>query len=341
MEIRRVQITGGSSYVITLPKEWINLFHIKKNDPLGIFRQSDGTLLITPNMNIEQTQRTKEFEAKDFADQSYLLRRLVGAYIAGYSTIKIQSPKRMPPTVRDAVRKFTQITIGQEVVEETDTTMTLKDLLNPMEMPMDRTIKRMYILVKGMHEDAILALETGNKTLAEDVISRDSDVDRLHWLIARQHNSILQNVSLAEKMNITIELSSTNFLISRIIERIGDHAVQIAQNSITLAENKVDKKIIDRLKTASTLAINLFNKSITSFFRDDIQASNENIESVERLESLCEDINTFALQQKGPIALSVGYIIESIRRIGEYSTDISETVINHVVGIHEKHPIKE
>ena len=30
MEIRRVQITGGSSYVITLPKEWIRKVNIKK-----------------------------------------------------------------------------------------------------------------------------------------------------------------------------------------------------------------------------------------------------------------------------------------------------------------------
>ncbi|GAG48430.1 unnamed protein product, partial [marine sediment metagenome] len=50
MEIRRVQITGGSSYVITLPKEWIKSTNVKKNDPLGLIPQSDGTLLITSKM---------------------------------------------------------------------------------------------------------------------------------------------------------------------------------------------------------------------------------------------------------------------------------------------------
>ena len=50
MEIRRVQMTGGSSYVITLPKEWIKSVNIKKNDQLGLIRQSDGTLLINPTL---------------------------------------------------------------------------------------------------------------------------------------------------------------------------------------------------------------------------------------------------------------------------------------------------
>jgi phosphate uptake regulator len=183
-----------------------------------------------------------------------------------------------------------------------------------------------------MHEDAMRALATNNKTLADDVLSRDNDVDRLHWLVARQHNIILQNVSLAEKLNITIEMSSTCFLISRIIERIGDHAVRISKNIIHLVDSKVDQKIIDLIQPASNLAFDIFNKSLGAFLRKDLQAANENIESVKRLESLCEEINTLALQQKGATAISVGYIVESIRRVGEYAADISETVINCIIG---------
>ena len=63
----------------------------------------------------------------------------------------------------------------------------------------------------------------------------------------------------------------------------------------------------------------------------DIHASNMNIESAGRLETLCEEINELALKQKGTIAISIGYIVESIRRIGEYAEDISETAINYLV----------
>lgn len=332
MDIRRVQLTGGSSYVITLPKEWIKSLNIKKNDPLGINIQSDGTLLITPEITQERLQKVKEFDASHITKQSYLLRKLIGAYIAGYTSIKINTTSRMPTSVRQVIRTFTQATIGQEVVEETDTYIVLKDLLNPTEMPLDRTIKRMHIIVKGMHQDAMHALKNRDKKLAEDVISRDNDIDRLHWLVARQYNILLQNVSLAEKMNITIEMASTYFLISRIIERIGDHIVRITQNISNLVNNSsLDKKIIDHILVASNLSIDILNKSIGSFFKKDIKASNETIELVEKLEKLCEEINTLALQQKGIVAISIGYIVESIRRVGEYAEDISENVINYLV----------
>ncbi|BDC35562.1 hypothetical protein MTLP_02440 [Candidatus Methanoliparum sp. LAM-1] len=61
-----------------------------------------------------------------------------------------------------------------------------------------------------------------------------------------------------------------------------------------------------------------------------MRSSNENIESLTKLASLCEEINTLALQQKSAIAIQVGYIAESIRRTGEYAGDLSECVINHL-----------
>ncbi len=332
MEIRRVQLTGGSSYIITLPKEWITSFQIKKNDPLGIQIQSDGTLLLSPKMTQEQLQKIKEFDISKIPKPTYLLQQLIGAYIAGYTILKITAPKRMPIAVQNVIRSFTQLAIGPEVIEETETSITLKDLLNPTEMPFDRTIKRMYVIVKRMHEDVMRAMQEKDKTLAADVISRDNDVDRLHWFVARQYNILLQNASLAAKMNITIETASTCFLISRIIERIGDHIVRISENIPTIIDHNLDKKSISKIITGGELSLEIFNKSISSFFKKDIHASNENIESVLKLESVCEEINTLALKQEGIIALSVGYIVESIRRIGEYSEDISETVINYLVG---------
>ena len=331
MDIRRVQVTGGSSYVMTLPKEWIKSLKIKKNDPLGIHIQSDGTLLITPKMTQEHLQRLKEIDISQIAKQTYLLRRLIGAYIAGFTIIKINASARMPVAVRSVIRTFTQMAIGQEVVEETDTSITLKDLLNPTEMPFDRTIKRMHIIVKGMYEDSLRALQDKDKNLAVEASSRENEVDRLNWLVARQHNIILQNISLAEKMNITIGLASTCFMISRIIERIGDHTVKISENLPAVIDGTLDKKSMDRIIHAGNLSLEIFNNSITAFFRKDINACNDNIESVKKLEKLCVEINTLALKQQGPIALSVGYVVESIRRIGEYAENISETVMNFLI----------
>ena len=331
IEIRSLQMTGRSSYILTLPKEWINSSKLHKNDKIGIIPQSDGTLLITPRIYREQTRREKQLDVNDKIDKTFLFRQLIGAYISGYNSIKIKSSTRLSVSVRNIVNQFIQTTVGQEVMEETDTSITLKDLLNPVEMPFNNTIKRMQIVVESMHKDVMQALMTKDKMLLEDVILRDNNLDRLHWLIARQYNIISRNANLVKKMEITVGRSSTSFLISRTIERIGDHIVRIANNVLKLIDVEINKKIIDNINSASNVALDIFRKSIASFFKGDIKTANDVIESVKKLEQQCNKINTLALQQEGAIAVSFGYIVESIRRIGEYAEDISEHVINYLI----------
>jgi hypothetical protein len=157
------------------------------------------------------------------------------------------------------------------------------------------------------------------------------DSDRLNWLIARQTNMIMQNPSLSRKMEVSVGMAMYYYIISRIIERIGDHAVRIAENSQPIMDVNLDPKIVTALKKASVLSMNVFDKSIISFFNADIREAHKTIESVSALENICGDINNLALKQETVTAISIGYIAESIRRAGEYSADISENVINYIV----------
>jgi phosphate uptake regulator len=328
MEIRRVQVTGGASFVVTLPKDWAGKQGIKKNDPVGLIAQPDGTLLVTTKITEEPIQRIKEIDCSTIADPAFLFRQLIGTYITGFTVIRLTSKQRFPPFVRTVVRDFSQMTIGQEVVEETESVIVIKDLLNPSEMPYENTIKRMFVIVKTMHEDAITALETRNKALSEDVVNRDMDVDRLNWLIARQTNMILQNHSLSRKMGIPATMAMHYYMISRIIERIGDHAVRIAENTPPIIDGEPDRRILSAIKKAGSLSMENFDRSIISFFNADMKDANRNIESISVLETICGDINNLVLRQDTLVAIHVGYIAESIRRAGEYAGDISETVIN-------------
>jgi phosphate uptake regulator len=332
MEIRRVQMTGGSSYIITLPKEWVRTMNIGKNDPIGLLQQPDGTLLITSKTDKEPIKKQRTFIVENGKNEEFLFRELIGAYISGYNSVKIISKPRMQPPIRKTIRKYIQTTIGQEVVEETDSSITVKDLLNPSEMPFHRTIKRMHIIIKSMYEDAIKALIEGDKQLAEDVRSRDAEIDRLHWLIARQHRIIQHNISFVEKMKITVDTATTSYLISRIIERIGDHVNKIAHHIEILIDKNVNENIISKIDEAKNESLNLMNKGIGSFTKRELNEANETIEGSKQLGKLCEELDTLALQYDAPAAISIGYIVDSIRRIADYAEDISESVINHLIG---------
>ena len=330
IETRKVQKTGGSSYIISLPKVWIDKHGVKKNDTLGILSQPDGNLLITPKIDNETAIKTKEIIVDDFRDENFLFRVLIGAYIMGFSRIVIKSSRKFKPLIRDTINNFTQIAIGPEIVEESNNFLVIKDLLNPKEMPFEKTIKRMYILVQGMHEDSINAFETRNKDLAEEVIKRDNDVDRLHWLIGRQSHIVLKDIILCQKMGITLEQASHYQQISRFLERIGDHASKIAKNVLILLNHELDKNIKEEIKSVSNLSLDLLNKSLDAWLQKSLILANENIEDIKNLITMTEKISLNTINS-AEVSIALGYIIESIRRTAEYSGDISEIIINNLV----------
>ncbi|HDN50295.1 MAG TPA: phosphate uptake regulator PhoU [Thermoplasmatales archaeon] len=332
MEIRKIQLTGGASFIVSLPKEWAKSQGLKKNDSVGIVARNDGSLLLIPKISSEQTQREKEFDASSIEKSIYLFRMLVGAYIEGYNVIVVKSRKRMSPQLRETVRKFVRGMIGLEIIEEASNSITIKDLLNPAEMPFDKATKRISSIVSNMHKDALFALQNGDEALSKDIIARDDEVDRLHWLISRQYNAISKNILLAEPLGLSSGKIANYSLISRIVERIGDHAVAISKNNIHLAGEELEKAVIDLIVSAGNTSITIFTTSMEAFFDEDIEVANKNIECTASLVSKCEEIGNIALEHTGEKALYIGYIGESIRRVGEYSADLAEYVINYLVG---------
>ncbi len=328
IEARKVQKTGGSSFIVSLPKEWINKHEIKAKDTIGILSQPDGNLLITPYMSSEKKIKEKIFDIEEIKDPDFLFRLLIGAYIMGYTVIKVISSKKFNSEIKETVRGFSKITIGTEIEEESQNYIKIKDLVDPTEMPFEKTIKRMYILANSMHEDALKALETGDKALAKNVIESDDDIDRLNWLVERQAHIVLRDIILCQKLDITLEDASNFKFISRFLERIGDHAVKIAKNVILIDYQKIDKEIYNNIMKASEISLELLNMSLDAWLQKDLNLANENIESIKKLTNVC---NTIKINPNSEYLVEIGFIIESIRRTGEYSSDISEIIINNLI----------
>jgi phosphate uptake regulator len=47
-EVRKVQFTGRSTYVLSLPKRWIEEMHLHAGDQVTLVRETDNSLSIVP-----------------------------------------------------------------------------------------------------------------------------------------------------------------------------------------------------------------------------------------------------------------------------------------------------
>ena len=43
-EVRKIQFTGRSTYILSLPKKWMTDIHLKPGDPVTIIREANNSL---------------------------------------------------------------------------------------------------------------------------------------------------------------------------------------------------------------------------------------------------------------------------------------------------------
>jgi len=93
-------------------------------------------------------------------------------------------------------------------------------------------IPRMAVIAQGMLRDALDAFVRRDVALAQNVLNRDDELDLLKSLVFRE----LLGYMLRDQT--TIKPSLDLILISRHLERIGDHATNIAEDVIFMVSAK-------------------------------------------------------------------------------------------------------
>lgn len=110
-------------------------------------------------------------------------------------------------------------------------------------------IPRMAELVQGMVKDALDAFVNRNVALANDVRRRDDIVDGLRDQIFRELLTYLHEKLEQDMIDRAIHL----ILVSRHLERMGDHASNIAENVVYLVQGRIVRHQKDALWQEETV----------------------------------------------------------------------------------------
>jgi len=229
MQTRKVQKAGRSSFVVSLPADWVKAHRIGKNEPIEMEINSDGSIAIYPKHRQTRKEDRLVVDYPHPNDKTMVLRRLIGGYIAGFDEMEIRPSSLCTAKARALASEFTNMAIGQEVVDEDKGKIVIRDIADPSEMPMGKTLKRMHYVAREVLSASLEGIESLKAPDVGEIEAMEKEVDRLQWLIARKHGIFLRYPSLAMKEAIGLPESNLYFLVSRQIERISDHALSIAK----------------------------------------------------------------------------------------------------------------
>ncbi|HTT26293.1 MAG TPA: phosphate uptake regulator PhoU [Thermoplasmata archaeon] len=328
---RRIQKTGGSTYIVSLPKTWVTHRGLKAGDVLLFSPRSDGSLTVYAE-EAERTEATRRrIDVSNEMEENHLFRLLVAEYIAGAPLLEVHTPGRMSPKTRDIVRGFAQRMIGPEILEETSDAVVLQDVVGANPLPIPSVVRRMHQMVRAMHSDAMTALRDQDPSIAKDVVERDWEVDRLHWFIQKQVTTALRDVRTLTSLGLTLPECTTYLQASKVLERIADHAVRIAQTLEMLGKDRPPEGLLKELEEMSAAAARALADALDSLEAKDLAKANAVVDSAERVGRQREAILRELATKRGRLAVGLAYVLESLERSAFYASDLAEIAINHSI----------
>ncbi len=328
-EARKIQLTGGSTYTVSLPKQWAREMRLRPGETVFLEQVRD-TLVLRRKGEERKEPSVKVLHVERKEPREHLLRKLVGAYVTGFQFIDLRFPSGEAASTRAIAREFSRMVIGAEVVEETSGRVLIQDLANPMELSPDKCLRRMYMTVRSMAEDSITALKEKDPKLAEDVPPRDQDVDRLYWMVAKQYHLAVTDSSYMVAYNLRGKLHHFR-TVAKLLERIGDHAEKIALAVINLGGEGQEEAFIGQVEEVVTRALVILEKAFTALMADDMAMANDALDGWEALQKRVGDLSRKVSGATGPRLVPLATIVDSVSRIGGYGSDVAEVAINSVI----------
>jgi phosphate uptake regulator len=325
METRKVQVTGGSTYTVSLPKEWATENGVDSDTTVEFHSERD-LLLLTPQTDNGRTEGTLDITGLD--NDKELIRAVMTMYVSGFDVINLETD-RMTAGQRRTIRDATQGLVGLEVIEEMPSRMVLQDLLDSSELSMENAITRMRLVALTMLEDAVEALVTDADELAQDVVERDDDVDRLWYMTSRVFRTVLRNPTAADEIGFSRETCFDLQSSARQLERIADHATKIAKLALEIGE--VPGNAAEPLRVleqqASTVPETAMDALLTDESADAVELAGQARDHMDEVDERVRDVDKEIHEFEPQIAQVLGLVVDSLSRTADYGGNIAENAL--------------
>lgn len=327
-QTRRLQLVGGSTYVISLPKNWIDELQLKTGSYVSLVRN--------PNESITVFQESdKKIHAiavigKNDSKES-IRRKIIAIYLSGYNIIEIKTKgMEIPSSHRGIIRDLVRTTLmGTEIIEASSERMVLQVLTQLAQLSFSVALKRMYITATNMHRDAIHALNEFDTDYADEVVKMDDEVDRFSLYMMRNLNLALENVQVLLDSGLKKSSECLEYrTVVKCVERIADHAALIAKK-IKYMKSTIDRQTLGEIETISNESLTVFENSMTALSKRDYSLAEKVASNVSKVIEREKKLMG-ALKQNSNVAI-LKLVLEDIRRTAEYSSDIAEVVMDGTV----------
>lgn len=259
---RSLQLTGARTYLVSLPREWIERNRLEAKDEIGIRIENETYLLLYPRKPRTQPRKVTMIHETESVDLELLAR-----YVTGFETMLVnpqEGKKKIkdPDKIREEIRRQ----IGLEIIREAPNQLEIQFIATSI-LDLKTLLRKIYALSFSMLDDAISALFEKDDKTKDRIIKRYNEIDRVYFFIVRLLQQSLED-PLAE-----INLYPYECLNYQIVayqgEMLGKSCRELAERIGNFQESFLTPETESMVKEIAEKLIELLDDSIEAFLDKD------------------------------------------------------------------------
>lgn len=312
MTTRKIIQFGKNSFVISLPKAWVERNKLSKGSEVNL-DESPSTVLVSPKeKELLSETKIKKINCEEHGKK--VGRSIISAYINNYSIIEVYGQNLLDYTKE--IEEITHNLVALEIMEQTPKKIIIKDFLNTQDISIENIIKRMDIIIRAMFSEIEDIFSKNEKV---DLDKRDYDVNRLFYVGQKLLNKLLDNPTLSKTLNVEIRETIFYWQIIDSLERIADQQKRFARNIVEIEKDKVTKEILKKAFEKVTKEYLVMIKGLYNF--DSHEADIVLSSKTRILDELEDTLEKTLLKQKD--TLIIHNVTEAFERLKRFETGVA------------------
>lgn len=201
-------------------------------------------------------------------------------------------------------------------------------------------LRSMSAIAEARTELAVQALVTGNRTMADEVIAGDADLNQLEIAVEQ---AAVELLALQQPMARDLRFIIGAIKVSNDLERVGDHAVNIAESALQLAGDSSISIPVPEIEVMARRARKMLADSLDAFIRGDGALGRQVCRDDDEVDSL--NLSVFRVLLTHMMAdpktinpsLTLILVGRNLERIADLATNIGEDAVYLAEGKQIKH----
>lgn len=222
MHARKLQMIGGKTYAVTLPKKWAKKANIAPKDIIFIEEKDSETLILKTSLSADTDNIDQIFLNTDDYKEN-LAQVFFASYYRGIETIIIHCPRGFDTKTKNILKKALSQMSGTEIIYEDKNKIKIKTLLDHTRLTLNQIFFRILFIISEL-TDNLINLDYNN------IEHNENEIDRLYNLANKKILHSNKNHSTNTKESIkTPAQTLAYFLIAKKLENIGDELYSIGK----------------------------------------------------------------------------------------------------------------